>query len=281
MTLGLALSGGIAAGIANGGVLEVLDREDIQPDCIAGSSMGAIIGALYAFGIPIGQIHALARTLSLTNIADWVGPSWKDGLHGGLLRQRLEEHLQPLVGDATLADCRIPFTCIAGHVKEPIRWSRILHDGFTQHALNCIEPYVFPPDTRLLDALHATSAMPVLFRPAEVNGELFVDLLSFGAIPSRTLRTVFHPDLVIGTDTNPDWQDATRFLPRGWSEFIAAGYASLDESKAACDLVIKPAQPHQPFRFDQAEDFWQAGVRAAEERMVEIRKLARSESHQQ
>ncbi len=273
MTLGLALSGGIAVGIANGGVLAVLDREGIAPDCIAGSSMGAIIGALYAFGIPIEQIHALARTLSLTNVAEWTGPSLKDGLHGGFLRQRLDEHLRPLFGEATLADCRIPFTCIAGRVKQPIRWIRILQDGFMRHAMNCIELHVFPPKTRLLDALHATSAMPVLFQPAEVNGELFVDLLSFGAIPSRTLRSVFQPDIVIGTDTNPHWQDTMQYLPHGWSEFIAAGYASLDESKAACDLVIKPAQPHQPFRFDHAEDFWQAGVRAAEERLQEVRKL--------
>ena len=50
----LALGGGAARGLAHIGVLEVLEREGIQPGCIVGSSMGGLIGALSASGLPAG-----------------------------------------------------------------------------------------------------------------------------------------------------------------------------------------------------------------------------------
>ncbi len=273
MTWGLVLSGGTAAGIANGGVLEVLDREQLRPDFLAGSSMGAIIGALYAYGIPVSTIHELTDRISLTNIAAWTGPTMKEGLHGGLLRQRIEEHLSPLVGDATIGDCRLPFVCIAGRVIKPIQWTKILGDDFLDHVRECIERYVFPSETRLIDAIVASSAMPMIFKPAEVNGQHFVDLIAFGAIPARTLQEIHHPQVTVCTDTNPVWEDVMDFLPTGWKEFLRAGYDSLEESKDACDLVIRPPQPHGPFRFDKAEDFWQAGMKAAEGKVEEMKKL--------
>lgn len=275
---GLALSGGAACGFGNGGVLEVLDKHELRPDCLTGSSMGAIIGALYAFGIPIDRIHELCH-LRLTEVAKLSEAPLQEGLHGGLLRQRLADHLAPILGDARLRDCRTPFTCVAGRVRQPIKWHRIIRSGFTDRLRSAVEPYVFPPETRILDAILASSAIPVIFSPVRIGNEEFVDLVHFGSIPSRTLRETYRPDIVIGTDTNPEYGGLTTLLPSSWREFLAAGYAELEKSRQACDLLIVPHQPYGPHRFDQAEAFWQAGKEAAEGRMEEIRAMIRQSGH--
>ncbi len=66
--LGLVLSGGGARGAAHIGVLEVLEENGIRPDCVAGASMGAVVGSLYAAGFPLVEINALINNLTWRNI---------------------------------------------------------------------------------------------------------------------------------------------------------------------------------------------------------------------
>lgn len=275
MTWGLVLSGGAAWGIANGGVVEVLEREGLRPDCIAGSSMGAIVGALFALGLGPETLRSLCEDIRMTNIATLSERPLKGGLlHGGLLRHRLEERLAHLIGpDTRIADCRIPFVCVVGRVKEPVRWERIVRGGFVEHVEACIEPYVFPPDTPLIQAIVASSAIPVLFSPVTIDGTEFIDLVHFGAIPARTIRAQFHPDAVIATDTCARHEEWRPFLPRGWKDFLDAGHRELEQSRSVCDLIVKPSLSGNPFRFDKAADFYDEGKRAAEQSLPAIRAL--------
>lgn len=273
MSLGLVLSGGAAYGLANAGVLRVLEREGIRPDVIAGSSMGAIVGALYAFKGTTDAFDPLIATLKLSQIARLSKTPFKGGLHGGLLRQNLEHLLGTLLGDACIGDCKIPFLCVAAHVTAPIDWTGVLRPGFAQSMLQHATLHVFSQETRLMDAIMASSAIPVLFSPVEINGEQFVDLVHFGSIPARTLRTHFHPDIVVATDTNPRYLALEKVLPAPWIEFLQRGYKELEQSKAACDLLITPKMPAAVFRFDKATAFMDAGERAAEEALPRIRNL--------
>lgn len=276
MSLGLVLSGGAAYGIANAGVLRVLEREGIRPDCIAGSSMGAIIGALYAFTGKTEIFDPLCASIKLWHVARLSDSPLKGGLHGGLLRQNLERVLCPLLGDACIGDCRIPFVCVAAHVSIPIDWTGVLRFGFADAVLQHAALHVFGPDTRLIDALMASSAIPVLFSPVEIAGEQYVDLVHFGSIPARSLRERYHPDRIIATDTNPRYLALEKILPKPWIEFLQRGYQELEQSKAACDLLITPKMPAAVFRFDKASAFMDAGEQAAEEKMGEIRNLMTS-----
>ncbi|MDB4978294.1 MAG: patatin [Candidatus Peribacteria bacterium] len=271
MTWGLVLSGGVACGIANGGIIEVLEREKLRPSAVAGSSMGGIIGGLYAFGVPIEDIHALSKMLSFLKIVSMQKKPFQHGLHSGLFRQNFTDVIYPLIGDARIGDCQIPFLCIAGRVRQPLEWQKAFSGGLLEHAEKRIEKYIFPPDTKLLDALLATSAMPVLFAPVEVNGDMFVDLVNFGSIPTRTMRESYDPDRIIATNTEPGWQSVSGFLPKPLQEFTKAGYISLEESKRSCDLLIEPQKAYGPFRFDKAEAFWAAGKAEAEKRLEEIK----------
>ncbi len=274
MTLGLVLSGGAAYGITNAGVLHVLELEGIRPDCIAGSSMGAIVGALYAFTGTTEIFDDLCASLTLRNAARLSDAPLSGGLHGGLLRQNLEAILGATLGDARIGDCRIPFLCVAAQLTKPIDWTGILRrPDFTEEILRNATLHVFPPKTRLMDALLATSAIPVLFSPMEIDGVQYVDLVHFGSIPARTLREHLHPDIVIGTDTNPRYLALEKVLPKPWKEFLSRGYEELEKSRAACDLLITPVMPAAVFRFDKATAFMDAGEKAAKERMGEIRAL--------
>lgn len=70
--------------------------------------------------------------------------------------------------------------------------------------------------------------------------------------------------IVIGTDTNSRYTSVMRFLPTGWREFLRDGEASIDESRAACDMVITPVLKGNSLRFDTAMAFYEAGKKAAE-----------------
>lgn len=275
MAWGLVFSGGIAAGIANIGVLQVLEREGLKPDYIAGSSMGAIVGALAALGYPAEVFDGILKKLNPLAIAELSENTMKEGLHGGVFRQKLRDFLGDLVDGKTIDDCTIPFLCVAGKVAKPIAWETIATPGFTAEVLASVEPHFFRHNTKLIDALMATSAVPVLFSPVRIGDDTFIDLCSFGAVPARTLRDIYMPDVIIATDTQPRYASLSKLLPQGWREFLRAGEASLDESLAACDLVIKPDLPFGPLRFDKADAFVKAGRDAAEKALPAIRALVR------
>ncbi|MDD4287818.1 MAG: patatin-like phospholipase family protein [Candidatus Peribacteraceae bacterium] len=273
MSWGLVLSGGAAFGIANGGVLEVLEREGLKPDCIAGSSMGAIIAAGCAFGISLDHIHEAVRQLTIVSVARFSDLPLRHGLHSGIFRHEVERLMRPFFGDATIGDCRIPFVCVAGKVHKRIAWSHIVRRTFRQEFENAVSHYVFPPETRLVDALAATSAIPVVFSPVEIAGQTFVDLCHFGPIPARALKDRFHPDRIVATDTHPTYDTLRTFLPTGWREFLEAGDQAIAEDKAVCDVLISPVPPYVLFRFDKGEAFWEAGKKAAEKSLPHVKAL--------
>lgn len=275
MAWGLVLSGGIAQGIANVGVLQVLEEEGLQPDYVAGSSMGAIVGALLALGYPAGVFDGILKKLNPFVVAEPSGNPLREGLHGGLFQQKLGAFLGDLLEGKTIDDCGIPFLCVAGKVVKPIPWERIIAPDFKESVMASVEPHFFRGDTKLLDALMATSAVPVFFSPYRIGDDTFVDLCSFGAVPARTLREIYLPDAVIATDTQPRYAGLSPLLPTGWRDFLLAGEESLEQSLAACDLVIKPDLPFGPFRFDKADAFVKAGRDAAEKALPRIRSLAR------
>ncbi len=273
MKRGLVLSGGAAWGLANIGVLKALQREGFEFDCIAGSSMGAIVAGAYALGISIDVIEDTAAKISLLNVASLASPPFKQGFHGGLLRQKLETILSPVIGHARIADAKIPFVCVAGKVMKPVSWEKIVFPGFADHFSERIVPYVFPSETRMIDAMLASSAIPVVFAPVQIGNETFVDLVHFGAIPARQLHALYAPDVIIGTDTNPRYGILRRLLPTPWREFIDRGHTEIEADKEVCNLVIEPKMPAPMFRFDRADDFIVSGQLAAEKRLPELRKI--------
>jgi len=270
---GLVLSGGAAYGIANAGVIEALEEQNLKPTCIAGSSMGALVAGLYAMGHSSEVLRTLIDQLKPFSVASISKPPLKGGLHGGLLQHQVEKHLRPLLGDACIGDCKIPFLCVAGKIAKPVDWKRILRPGFAAHLAECMQTYVFPPETKLIDALRASSAIPVLFSPVTVGSQEFIDLCEFGAIPAKELKEAMHPDVLIATDTMPTYESIEPFLPKGWRNFLEEGHKAIEESLSICDLVIRPKLKGGAFRFDKAASYRDAGKKATEENLSALRSL--------
>ena len=277
MTWGLVLSGGAAFGMANAGILAALEEQSLKPDYIAGSSMGAIVAGLYATGLSGKDICKIAEDIELIDVASISKEPLKDGLHGGILTQAIRRHLDPYIGSKTIGDCQIPFVCIAGKINEPIKWQKIISEGFTEHAMECVEMHLFEAKTLLIDALMASSAIPVVFSPVDIEGNQFVHLCHFGAVPSRTLGQEYEPDVIIGTSTNPRMHFLEKLLPSSWQQFIKDGESYMQESLDACDIVIEPEMVELPFRFDKAEKFIEAGKIATQAHMTEITRLLQSD----
>lgn len=145
----LALSSGFFGFFAHAGVVSVLEEEGLLPAAVSGSSAGALVGGLWAAGVPASRIRA--ELLALRRDHFWDPAPGLGLLRGRLFRSRVEA----LAPGATFASCRIP---LAVSAFSPLaRRTVVLRDG------------------SLASAVHASCAFPLLFQPVRVDGSLLLD----------------------------------------------------------------------------------------------------------
>lgn len=110
--LALVLGGGATKGYAHVGVLKVLEENGIKPDLIVGTSMGAIVGGIYASGVNSNQLIKMSKELSKKHFMDF---NLIDAIfHSSLLKgQKLRRLLKKVLGDTTHLELEIPFVAIA------------------------------------------------------------------------------------------------------------------------------------------------------------------------
>lgn len=152
--VGLALGSGGARGWAHLGALRRLDELGFKPHCICGASIGALVGAIYSAG-HFQALEQVAATFGWRNWADlFLDPAFiAPGLLAG---DRVVDFLRrpDLLGDGTL--CEIPFSAAATNLQTGL-------------------PHHFPPETNALDAVRASIAIPVVFSPHTVDGQIYID----------------------------------------------------------------------------------------------------------
>jgi NTE family protein len=180
--LALALSGGGARGIAHVGVLAALDELQIPVARLAGVSSGAIVGALYAAGLPPRAILREIERASLFRLLLRPAFSWRGLLSTRGIAQELARLLGgPEVGFGQLAK---PLTVVA---TDLLAGAAV---AFTTGAL-------LPP-------LLGTTAVPLLFRPVEHQGRLLVDGGVLNLLPVEPLLATAGPnEVVIAANSNP------------------------------------------------------------------------------
>jgi len=172
--VGLALGGGAARGLAHIGVLSVLEEARIPIDFIAGTSMGAMIGAAYCAGIEIPQL--LENTASTT----WwqiSSPTWPR--HGWLSFEKMEHWVTGLIGDVDIRDLAIPFAAVATDIETGQRV--ILREG---------------PVGKII---RASCSVPGIIEPLEYDGRLLCDGGISDNLPDYAAR-LLGADYVIGVD---------------------------------------------------------------------------------
>lgn len=171
----LVLGGGSARGVAHIGVIKVLEREGIPVGAVVGTSMGALIGAAYALGIPIGEMEERALKFTSNMLMDWTMP--KMGLLGG---ERLEAVIKDIIGHRTFKDCRIPLHIVTTDIE---KGEELVHS-----------------DGNLTKIIRASCSWPGIFNPIKMDGRLLVDGGIKNSVPTKMAKEIDGPDYMIAVD---------------------------------------------------------------------------------
>lgn len=172
--IGLALGGGSARGFAHIGVLKVFEEAGIKIDYVAGTSMGALIGAFYASGMKLKMMERLVRAVGRRN---WMDLSFsKMGFISG---RKIEQIIYLLTRRNTFEDLKIPLAVVAVD----------LYSG---------EKVIFR-EGLVCTAVRASISIPGYFVPVELGDKLLVDGAVLDRVPAGVAREM-GADFVIAVD---------------------------------------------------------------------------------
>ncbi|HRH81439.1 MAG TPA: patatin-like phospholipase family protein [Thiobacillaceae bacterium] len=217
--IGLALGGGAARGYAHIGVIKALEAQGIVPDFIAGTSAGAVVGALYASGLNGFQLQRLGMDLDEDTLADWSWP--RRGIFKG---EALQDFVNRQVGRRPLQRLDRPFAAVATDLKNG-------------------EMVVFRRgDTGM--AVRASSAVPGIFKPVEIRDREYVDGGLTSPVPVRAVKAM-GADFVIAVDVGnkPQWGQSDGTLDVLLRTFTIMGASIGKLEMAEADVVIRPQTP--------------------------------------
>ena len=246
MRVGLALGGGVARGFAHIGVLMALEEARIKVEVVTGTSVGSIVGAFVAAGYTCAELREVTRYLSWTGMAHVAWPG-----RGGLISfYKLEQFMRRQLNDPLFSDLKLPFAAVATDLVtgNPV----VLSEGSVARAC------------------HASSAVPGVVVPVEIDGKILSDGGVSDNLPIRTTRAL-GADYVIGVN----------ILGRYWSRArnpLARGIAALENAVRwagggllLADLLIEPDISDVSYQsFSKAQYMIDQGRRAAD---AELPKL--------
>ncbi|MDE6266179.1 MAG: patatin-like phospholipase family protein [Muribaculaceae bacterium] len=215
-SVGLVLSGGGAKGIAHIGVIKVLEEHNIPIDYIAGTSMGAIVGGLYAAGYTPEEMMALIES---EGFSEWSTGQINEKLIYYFYRPdptpaMMNVNLAP--GDTTRSSSILPTSLI-----NPLPMNFAFMELFSAYTAQCggdfnrlFVPYrcvtsdvyqkkkIVCKSGSLGDAIRASMSFPLVFQPIEMNGIPVYDGGIYDNFPVDVMRTEFAPDFMIGVDVS-------------------------------------------------------------------------------
>jgi NTE family protein len=244
--IGLALAGGFARGIAHIGVLRALRDAGIPIDCVAGTSVGALIGAGFCAGISLEKMEEIGLTTTFADFGRWT-PSWL----GLATNQRMEKYLARITSATTFAELKIPLAISATDINA----------GMTVYYLNGA---IAPP-------LRASCAYPGLFVPIQHEGRTLVDGFLTAPVPVEG-ALIQGADIVIavyleaGGIENP--RTAVDIISRSFN--IIQKHTDITWRQQA-DVIIEPDVAHFAWDdFTKTPELVAAGEAAAMNALPEI-----------
>ena len=251
--VGLALAGGFARGIAHIGVLRVLREARIPIDCVAGTSVGALIATAYCAGATLEQMQEAGQATTFADFGRWT-PSWL----GLATNQRMEKYLARLTPKKTFEELEIPLAIAATDINS----------GLTVYYAH---GEIGPP-------LRASCAYPGLFVPIQFGGRTLVDGFLTAPVPVEG-TLLLGADIVIavyleaGNVEQP--RTFTDVLSRSFS--IIQGHSDL-AWRQQVDVVIEPdVKPFVWDDFTRTPEMVAAGEAAAHAALPQIRAAIRGE----
>jgi NTE family protein len=245
--IGLALSGGFARGIAHIGVLRVLEEHEIPIDFIAGTSVGALVGATYASGTSLDEMERQGATTTFRDFGRWTLSRY-----GMASNARLEHYLHKFTPARYFNETKIPLSIVASDL--------------------CSGKSVHFTDGEIAPALRASCAYPGLFTPVEYRGLMLADGFLTEAAPAEAARAL-GADLVISVYLDPGLLNEK---PRNTIEVISRSFSILQTHviqpwRDQTDVVIEPDVQHVLwYEFEKTPLLVAAGAEAARAALPQI-----------
>lgn len=246
--IGVALGGGFARGIAHLGVLRVFEENGIPIDLLAGTSIGALVGAAYAGGATLDQLEQQGI---LTHFRDF--GRWTISRMGMATNERLEGFLRRFTNVQTFEEMKIPFGIVAT-------------DLLTGQTVCFSKGPVGPP-------LRASCAYPGLFIPVEHEGRMLVDGFLTEHVPTESLRRM-GADVVIAVHLDPGQPDQK---PKNTIEVIGRSFSIIQEQTPPrwlryADVILEPVVKNIHWDdFQKTPELVAAGVACARTALPEIK----------
>jgi NTE family protein len=242
--IGLALGGGAVLGAAHIGVIRALEEMDVEISYVTGTSIGAFVGALYAFGYTSKDIEEIALKLS------WMDISGLALFESGLLSNaKLGKLLGESLGEKKIEDADIPLGVIATDITSGDKV--VLDKG------------------PVAQAVMASTCIPGVFGPVKCDGKLLVDGGIVENIPIDTVKNM-GADYVIGVDLNASKAyvkpDSILDVILNSFHFILKAAAKYQTEDA--DILITPdLSKFNMVNTDQIEDLIEQGYKDAKEQL--------------
>ncbi len=281
---GLVLSGGGAKGLAHIGVLKILEEAGVHIDYIGGTSMGAIIGGLYASGYSATELDSIFRNTDLMDLIQdnlprsaksfyekedseryalalpfnkfkvSIPQSFSNGqnIYNELLR--LLYHVKDVEDFNKLP---IPFLCIATDVEtgEEV----LLNKGY------------------LPEAILASGTLPSLFGPVEIDGQVLIDGGVVNNYPIEEIKKL-GADVVIGVDVQHGLRDREALLSATEILLQINNFRTvqgMEQKSKLTDIYIKPGvENYSVISFNLGDEIIKTGEVAAKEKYTELAELA-------
>lgn len=251
--VGLALGGGGARGFAEIGVLRVLEQEKIPLSCVAGTSVGSLIGALYCDNGRVVDVEYHSLAIEKDDIFDF---NIFSVFQGGLIKgDKLEKFLEMNLTHKRIEEMKVPLIVVTT-------------DLMTGESIGFESGDV-------VKAVHASCAIPGLFVPVKINGKLYVDGGVSNPVPVSFLRKR-GMDLIIAVSIPPE---IPYEIPSKTTDIIRYSLAIMENKISEAmireaDVVIKPKCGDVRFNdFSRRRELILEGERATREVLPVIREL--------
>lgn len=251
-TLGLALGGGAVLGFAHIGLLAALEEAAIRPELVAGTSAGAIVAGLYAFGVPPDRMREILSPLTWRKVSGFSRTSL-----GLLSNEPVAELLEEEVGDARIEDARVPLAIVAADIHTGDRV--VLTKG------------------PLGDAVRASAAIPGIYTPVVINGRTLVDGGIVENVPVQVARELGADRVVAATLGDAlDFDEVHTLLGVLTNAFLITLNTAtrLNLELAQADVLIKPdLEPHNHWDMKQRDELIRKGYVAGKDALPRIRQI--------
>ena len=241
---GIALSGGGTRGFAHLGALKALEEYGVPIHYVAGTSAGAIVGALYASGMEPEEIHRLIKDRNVFSFTKIRIPR-----QGFFSLDGLAEFMQEHIEEKNLEELPLPLTVTATNLNK----GRV--EYFSEGSI--------------FDAVIASASIPVIFSPVRIHDSEYCDGGVYDNLPSQFLRN--RCEKVIGVNISPiePANEKLSLLDIASRSFQLGVNANVVKSISECDLYIEPVDIRKYGLLDttMADDIFLSGYDAARHKL--------------